>query len=69
MKNKSNECFCLETSCFVLGGLCKKKEDNYSENKHAYLIVCHNSFKHLEKVLLALDDARNDIYIYIYSLG
>lgn len=43
-----------------------KKEDNYSENKHAYLIVCHNNFKHLEKLLLALDDARNDIYIFTW---
>lgn len=33
--------------------------------KHAYLIMAHNNFSVLEKLLLLLDDARNDIYIHI----
>lgn len=33
--------------------------------KHAYLIMCHNNFKVLEKLVSALDDPRNDIYIHI----
>lgn len=33
--------------------------------KHAYLIMCHNNFKHLIKLLMALDDSRNDIYIHV----
>lgn len=35
------------------------------EDKHAYLIMCHNNFKHLSKLLMALDDVRNDIYIHV----
>ena len=34
-------------------------------NKHAYLIMAHNEFDILEKLLLLLDDSRNDIYIHI----
>lgn len=34
-------------------------------NKHAYLIIAHNQFYILEKLLLLLDDKRNDIYIHI----
>ncbi len=34
-------------------------------NKHAYLIMAHNDFYILEKLLLLLDDARNDIYLHI----
>lgn len=34
-------------------------------NKHAYLIVAHNNFYILEKLLKLLDDERNDIYIHI----
>ena len=33
--------------------------------KHAYLIMAHNNFYILEKLLLLLDDIRNDIYIHI----
>lgn len=33
--------------------------------KHAYLIMAHNNFYVLEKLLLLLDDERNDIYIHI----
>ncbi|MFR5273304.1 beta-1,6-N-acetylglucosaminyltransferase [Intestinibacter bartlettii] len=33
--------------------------------KHAYLIIAHNNFYILEKLLLLLDDERNDIYIHI----
>lgn len=34
-------------------------------DKHAYLIMCHNNFGHLCKLLLELDDERNDIYIHV----
>ncbi len=34
-------------------------------NKHAYLILVHNNFKTLEKLLELLDDERNDIYIHV----
>ena len=33
--------------------------------KHAYMIICHNNFHILEKLLLFLDDERNDIYIHV----
>ena len=33
--------------------------------KHAYLIMAHNDFYILEKLLLLLDDNRNDIYVHI----
>lgn len=32
---------------------------------HAYLIMAHNQFELLNKLLRALDDSRNDIYIHI----
>lgn len=32
--------------------------------RHAYLIACHNNFNILQKLLLSLDDERNDIYIH-----
>ncbi len=35
------------------------------QKKHAYLILAHNNFYNLEKLLLLLDDPRNDIYIHI----
>ncbi len=34
-------------------------------SKHAYLIMAHNNFYCLEKLLLLLDDARNDIFLHI----
>lgn len=34
-------------------------------NKHAYMIIAHNQFELLEKLILALDDERNDIYVHI----
>lgn len=34
-------------------------------NRHAYLIICHNNFNHLSKLIIALDDVRNDIYIHV----
>lgn len=34
-------------------------------NKHAYLIIAHNNWHILEKLILLLDDERNDIYIHI----
>lgn len=33
--------------------------------KHAYLIIAHSNFYILEKLLLLLDDTRNDIFIHI----
>lgn len=33
--------------------------------KHAYLIIAHNNFYILEKMLRMIDDARNDIYLHI----
>ena len=33
--------------------------------KHAYLIKAHHQFGLLEKLLILLDDERNDIYIHI----
>ena len=42
-----------------------EKENFDMYNKHAYLITCYNNFKHLIKLLAALDDARNDIYIHV----
>lgn len=32
--------------------------------KHAYLILAHNQVNHLQKLVSALDDTRNDIYIH-----
>ena len=34
-------------------------------NKHAYLIIAHNNFILLEKLLLLLDDERNDLYLHV----
>lgn len=34
-------------------------------NKHAYLIMAHNNFKVLEKIIELLDNKKNDIYIHI----
>ena len=33
--------------------------------KHAYLIICHNQFKLLKKLIMMLDNENNDIYIHI----
>ncbi|GGH32143.1 glycosyl transferase [Sphingobacterium alkalisoli] len=33
--------------------------------KHAYLILAHNEFPILERLVKALDDPRNDIYIHV----
>lgn len=33
--------------------------------KHAYLIMAHNNFYCLEKLMLLLDDERNDIFLHI----
>ena len=32
---------------------------------HAYMIIAHNQFELLEKLIMALDDARNDIFVHI----
>ena len=39
--------------------------DNACSNRHAYLIMAHNHFDLLKKLLLLLDDNKNDIYIHI----
>lgn len=36
-------------------------------NKHAYLIMAHNNWSILEKLLLLLDNENNDIYLHIDS--
>ena len=36
-----------------------------ADAKHAYLIMAHNNFYVLEKLLRLLDDHRNDIYLHI----
>lgn len=33
--------------------------------KHAYLIIAHNNWSVLERLLVLLDDNRNDIYLHI----
>lgn len=33
--------------------------------KHAYLVMVHSNLKQLQKLLLLLDDPRNDIYIHV----
>ena len=35
----------------------------FSNKKHAYLIIAHNNWKQLSLLLSVLDDERNDIYI------
>lgn len=35
------------------------------DSKHAYLIIAHNEFYILEKLIILLDDYRNDIYIHV----
>lgn len=32
--------------------------------KHAYLIIAHHEFEILKKLVQAIDDERNDIYIH-----
>lgn len=32
---------------------------------HAYMIIAHNQFELLEKLIMALDDERNDIFVHI----
>lgn len=34
-------------------------------NKHAYMIIAHNQFELLEKIIRLLDDERNDFFIHI----
>lgn len=36
-----------------------------NENRHAYLIMAHNKFEQLGYLISLLDDARNDIYIFV----
>ena len=42
-----------------MSGECIKK-------KHAMLIMAHDQFEILEKLMIQLDHERNDIYIYSY---
>lgn len=39
--------------------------DTIHDQRHAYLIIAHNNFYILEKLLLLLDDSRNDIFLHI----
>lgn len=32
---------------------------------HAYLIIAHNKFEQLKKLIKVLDDKRNDIFIHV----
>lgn len=32
---------------------------------HAFMIIAHNQFELLKKLILALDDERNDIFVHI----
>jgi hypothetical protein len=34
-------------------------------NKHAYLIMAHNNWDNLERLIQLIDDVRNDIYLHI----
>lgn len=36
-----------------------------NDGKHAYLILAHNNFQILKKLIRLLDDPRNDIYIHV----
>ena len=38
---------------------------NCNSKKHAILIMAHNQFEILEKLMTQLDHERNDIYIHI----
>lgn len=33
--------------------------------KHAYLIMAHTNFNQLKRLIMLLDDVRNDIYVHI----
>ncbi|MFB9769762.1 hypothetical protein [Lactiplantibacillus modestisalitolerans] len=33
--------------------------------KHAYLIQAYNNFEFVEKLLAAIDDSRNDVFLHI----
>lgn len=37
------------------------------EHRHAFLIMCHHDYPVLEKLLMLLDDGRNDLYIHADS--
>ncbi len=41
------------------------KNRNVDNDRHAYMIMCHNNFDQLCRLLKLLDDARNDIYIHV----
>ncbi len=43
------------------------KSNKSANKKHAYLIIAHNNFYTLKKLIELLDDDRNDIYIHIDS--
>lgn len=38
---------------------------NCNRKKHAILIMAHNQFEILEKLMIQLDHQRNDLYIHI----
>lgn len=41
------------------------KSESVCNNRHAYLIMAHHDFEMLKKLLVALDDERNDIFLLI----
>lgn len=41
------------------------KSNDINFGKHAYIIIAHNNFYCLEKLLILLDDSRNDIFLHI----
>ena len=36
-------------------------------DKHTYLIIAHNNFGQLAKLIELLDDKRNDIYLHVHK--
>lgn len=48
-----------------MDGFQKREDDILSIKKHAMLIMAHNQFEILEKLMIQLDHERNDLYIHI----
>lgn len=43
----------------------KEIKEKCDMDRHAYMIMCHNNFELLKKLLILLDDERNDIYLHV----
>lgn len=39
--------------------------DDFSSEKHAFLIMAHTNFSQLQTLIRLLDDPRNDIYLHV----